>query len=87
MTITNLVNKITSGLINPLIYLLFGIALLLFLWGIVQYVIGAQGNETKLKQGRQAMIWGIIGLFIMSAAWGIVSALCNFFFSSSGCPR
>lgn len=87
MTITNLVNRVTSGLINPIIYLLFGIALLLFLWGIVQYVIGAQGNETKLKQGKQAMIWGIIGLFIMSSAWGIVRALCDFFFGAAGCPR
>jgi len=83
-TIKDLINKIIGQLVNPLIALLFGIALLYFLWGIVQYVIGSQGDEKKLAQGRQAMIWGIVGLVIMLSAWGIVKAICLFFFKT--CP-
>lgn len=79
MTIGDLVQKISTGILQPVIYLLFGLAIVVFLWGVVQYVIGSQGDERKLQQGRQVMIWGIIGMFIMASAWGIVSILCNFF--------
>lgn len=86
-TITQLINKIQTGILDPLITLLFVLATIVFIWGVIQYVImGGQGNEAAMKQGRKVMIWGIVGLFIMSAAWGIVSLLCQFFFNSPTCP-
>ena len=85
-TVNDLVQKIQTGILNPLIGILFVLATIVFLWGIIQYVImGGQGNEAAMKQGRKVMIWGIIGLFVMSAAWGIVSMLCQFFFNSPNC--
>lgn len=78
-TIADFVRKIETGILNPLINLLFVLATLIFLWGIVQYVIGSQGDEKKLAQGKQLMIWGVIGMFIMASAWGIVNLLCGFF--------
>jgi len=87
-TINDLVQKIQTGILDPLIALLFVLATVVFLWGIIQYVImGNQGNEAAMKQGRKVMIWGIIGLFIMTAAWGIVSLFCQFFFNTATCPR
>jgi len=79
--IQGLLKKIETGILNPLISLLFVLATVVFLWGIIQYVIGSQGDEKKLQQGKQAMIWGIVGLFIMASAWGIVRLLCDFFTS------
>ena len=79
MTVTGLINKITQEIFNPLIILLFALATVLFAWGVVQYIIGSQGNETKVAQGKRIMVWGIIGMFIMASAWGIVYLLCDFF--------
>lgn len=78
-TVQGLVNKINTELLNPAIALLFVLATLLFFWGIVRYVIGSQGDQTSLDQGKQLMIWGIIGMSIMASAWGIVKAICSFF--------
>ncbi len=75
----SLLARIQQGIINPVIALLFGIAGVMFLWGVILYVIGSQGDESKLAQGKKVMFWGIIGLFIMSSAWGIVKLLCDFF--------
>lgn len=79
MSLTDLVAKIIGEVINPLIRLLVAAGFMVFLWGVVTYVIGSRGDEKKLDQGKRVMFWGIIGLFIMFAAWGIVKILCNFF--------
>ena len=47
------------------------IALIYFIWGVIQYVI-ASDEENKAK-ARQQMIWGVIGLFVIVAVWGIVN--------------
>lgn len=78
-SLTLLINKIQNAVLNPIINLLFALATVVFLWGIIQYVIGSQGDTAKLEKGKQVMIWGIIGMAIMASAWGIVKILCQFF--------
>ena len=78
-TLDQLIKSLQNDILNPIINLLFVLATLMFLWGMVQYVVGSQGDETKLKKGRQIMIWGIFGMFIMASAWGIVKILCQYF--------
>ncbi len=79
MTLEKLVTNIQTGILNPIINLLFVLATVVFLWGVIQYVIGSQGDTTKLEKGKQVMIWGIVGMTIMASAWGIVKILCQFF--------
>lgn len=79
MTIEFLITKIVRQVLNPAVWLLFSLGFVYFLFGVTQYVIGAHGDETKLKRGRFAILWGIIGMFVMFSAWGIVRLLCNFF--------
>lgn len=54
--------------------LLIGLAVLVFFWGIIQYVI-SQGDSKKLEEGRKVMLYGIIGLAAMVSVWGIVNLL------------
>ena len=83
MTIRDLVNKILVELINPIIVLLFAVATVVFIWGVIQYVIGGtQGSQGRLGAGKNVIIWGIIGMFIMASAWGIVKLICDFFLGS-----
>lgn len=61
-------------LVRIAIPLLVAIALLVFFWGLVQFIAGA-GNEDKRAEGKQHMIWGIVGLFVMVSVWGLVGFL------------
>lgn len=56
--------------------MLAGFALLLFLWGCVKYIYNS--SETKGKtEGKEAMIWGIIALFVLFSIWGILGLLAK----------
>ncbi len=81
-TFSSIINSITQ-ILCQVIGLLFVLATVVFLWGIVQYVI-ASGSEDKMKEGKQYIIYGLFGLFIMVAMWGIVNAAVLTFFGSGG---
>jgi len=85
VTITDIINKITREILNPLIYLLFAVATVIFVWGIIQYVLAAAGSPQQAQQGKKVMLGGIIGMFIMASAWGIVRILCDFFGITTEC--
>lgn len=69
------------GVLNGLIPLLFLVATVVFLWGIVQF-ISAADNKEKREDGKQFIIYGLIGLFIMVAIWGLVNVLLGTFFGA-----
>ena len=73
---TTLVN--VQGTLNTVIGLLFVIATIVFLWGVIQF-IAASGDEQKRAKAKGIMTWGIIGLAVMAAAWGIVNVLVTYF--------
>jgi heme/copper-type cytochrome/quinol oxidase subunit 2 len=54
-----------------LVYIVISLALVFFLWGVVKYVLSG-GDEEKRQQGRNFIVYGIIGLFVMVAVWGLV---------------
>ena len=64
--------------LNMVIPIIFMIATIVFLWGIVLFIISG-GDEEKRKEGRQYIIYGLIGLFVMVAGWGIVNVVIGFF--------
>ncbi len=74
-----LIKDIETAILNPIISILFVLATVIFLWGVIQYVIGSQGDTAKLEKGKQVMIWGIVGMAVMASAWGIVAIICQFF--------
>ncbi len=58
--------------------LVLAAALLVFIWGVIKYVIAA-GDSNEREEGRKFMLYGIIGLFVMVSIWGLVSVLINTF--------
>ena len=64
--------KVVVQIVNPIILLLAGAAFVLFLWGVFEFIAHAE-DETKRKEGHQAMLWGIIGLAIIFGAYGIIN--------------
>lgn len=71
--------KLFTDLVNPLIGLLTGLAVLLFVWGIVTY-IAAQSNEQMKASAKNTMFYGVIALFVLFSFWGIVEFLQNSIF-------
>ncbi len=70
------VGKIDTMIINPLIEFLFALAIVYFLYGVLEFLMN-QENEEKKTTGKQHMIWGVIGITIMMGVWTILSILVN----------
>ncbi|MEK7147876.1 MAG: pilin [Patescibacteria group bacterium] len=66
--------KSIGRLIDIALPIVVAIGLLVFFWGIVKFIFA--GEEGK-KEGRNLMIWGIVGLFVMVSVWGLVRFLGN----------
>lgn len=69
-----LVNLLVNTLIRPVIPLVFGFGVLVFFWGIANFILHA-GNAEKRAEGKRLMLYGIIVLFVMTSVWGIVAVL------------
>lgn len=65
-------------LVNSIIPLFMVIAVAVFLWGIVKYITAA-GDETKAKEARGYIIYGLIEVFVMVAFWGIIQVVASTF--------
>lgn len=75
-----------KDILNTIIVVLFVFVTLFFIWGIIEY-ISSSGDEEKLKKGKDHMLWGIIGMAVMAAAWGLVTAVLNYFGLEGGTGR
>ncbi len=72
----NVLNPIITNVVNPIVELAFAVALVVFVYGVIQMMLHEADAEGH-KQGRKSMIWGLVGLAIMSCAWGIVYLVAN----------
>lgn len=70
--------RLEAAIIGPLITLLIATALLVFLWGMFEYVRNAE-NDEKRKKGREHMLWGIVGLLVMVSALAIIRIVAGTF--------
>ncbi len=71
-----LIGRIETAIINPVIALLFGVALLVFLWGGFEFVRGADSPDGRATGGRH-ILWGSIGMGIMLSVYGIINLILN----------
>lgn len=60
--------------LNVVVTIVFVLAVVVFGWGIVQLIIAA-GDPAKIKQARQFIWWGIIGIAVLASIWGIIQFL------------
>ncbi len=70
--IPQFVNRVEQVILNPLIGFMFALALVYFLYGLTEFIIYRDSDE-KRTQGKSHMLWGIVGMFIMVAAFGIIN--------------
>ncbi len=77
--IAKLIMNMNNVIINPIIVLLFGLAILMFTWGLAElFWVKASGKKGEggggidISRAKSHMIWGIIGIFIMVTAVSII---------------
>lgn len=70
--LNSFVGKVVVQIINPIILLLAAGAFVLFIWGVFEFIMNA-GNEKERETGKQAILWGIVGLVIIFGAYGIIN--------------
>ncbi|HEY4483121.1 MAG TPA: pilin [Candidatus Paceibacterota bacterium] len=73
LALLNLIQTIVTRAIP----ILTAVALLYFIWGLVQFIMSAGGE--KHEEGKTKMWWGIIALFVIVSIWGIVGYIGNVF--------
>lgn len=67
----NLVARIQSAFLFPLMMLMIAVAVLVFFWGGFQFVVNAD-NDKGREDGKRHMMYGIIGLLVMISAYAIL---------------
>ncbi len=68
--LTNVQNEILS----PLLTLIALAAFVFFVWGVVEFIRGAD-NAEKRQAGQQHMVWGVLGLVIIFGANAIIAII------------
>lgn len=75
-SVMTLMKSINRVIINPLIILLFALAVVIFVYGLMKYLLNPDSEEIR-KTSRSHMLWGVIGMFIMVAVFGIMNIILN----------
>jgi hypothetical protein len=78
LTTTVIAQRLTSLIINPLIALVFAAGLLVFFWGVIEFLLALNaGGSSSKEDGKKHMLWGLIGMFVMVAAYALFNFLVS----------
>lgn len=72
----SLLLKVNQYIINPILGFMFVLAFAYFLWGVFEYFLFNQ-SDTERETGKKHIMYGLIGLVIMTGFWGIVQILAS----------
>jgi hypothetical protein len=78
MSAQQLILKFATVIVNPLILVMFAVALLVFVWGIAEY-IRQSTNPSASSTGKMHILYGIIGMVIMVSAFTLINILLSSF--------
>jgi len=78
VTVVPLLNKINQFILNPIILLAFSVALIVFFWGIFEFIRSETADKEREK-GKNKIIYGLIGMFIMFSAYGLIRLVLGTF--------
>ena len=70
--------RVVTYIINPALLVIFALGFLLFVYGLVEFLwkLNEGGDNSE---GKQHMVWGIVGMLIMVSVYGILDIIDNTF--------
>lgn len=72
-----IVGKLTAAFINPALALIFALGLLVFVYGLTEFIWGLSQESDKRESGKQHMLWGLIGMFVMVSSIAIIKIIAS----------
>ena len=75
MDIQTLLTAIINFLNDIFIPVLFGIAILFFLWNVARYFIIGGANEDDREKARSLATWGVLAFVVITAFWGLINLI------------
>jgi small-conductance mechanosensitive channel len=85
MSLLTIEHNIVTIVNNGIIPLLYALAFLYLVINIVRYVF-IEGGEEGVQKGKKSIIYGLVGIVVIFAVWGIVNLLLGTLLSVSGTP-
>jgi len=70
---SEVLNRFVHYIIDPAILIVFAAGFFLFVYGLVQFIYKL--DEGAQSDGKQHMIWGIVGMVIMVSVYGIITLI------------
>ena len=68
--------RVVTYIIDPALLVIFALGFLLFVYGLVEFLWKLnEGGESH--EGKQHMVWGIVGMLIMISVYGILDIIDN----------
>ena len=78
MTPQQLAARFVSAIINPILTLLMAFGLLIFVFGIIEFLwYMSKGEHKRMDMGKQHMLYGLLGMFVMVSAWAIMRMIAG----------
>lgn len=71
--VDDFVGDIIEFINGPLITFIFALILFFFIYSIFKFFVLGRNAESDREEGKQYMIWAVIGLVIAVSVWGIVN--------------
>ena len=73
---TALLDRIVDYIIDPAVKVIFTLGLFMFLWGFVEFLWDLKDGKVN-DEGKQHMVYGLVGMLIMVSVYGIISLIMN----------
>ena len=87
MTFKDFIGDGSTGIIGAMnsfiVPAIFALAFLVFVWGVVKHFFlnpsgkDSFGERGGYGEGRQFVLWGILGLVVLFSVWGLVNMLLS----------
>lgn len=79
-SIKETVNNFTNNVLTSATTLLMTAAFVVFFYGVVRFIYDrSSGDDARLAKDKEAMLWGLLALFVMVSVWGIIKLVQGFF--------
>lgn len=73
-TIPNILSRVV-GTLNTVITILFIIESVVFIWGVIMYIVSPEGKD----KAKNYILYGIIGMAVTIGAWALARVVIAYF--------
>ncbi len=74
-----------GNILDSIYFVLTAVGVLVVSYGIFKFIINAD-NEEERRSGRMTILFGVIGIFLMTVIWGLVNILVATFQLNNSAP-